>query len=310
MSGPRVAVAWAPASVGNVGVGFDILGHSIDAGGDRVCARRSDRPGVRIGAIRGSAGLPLDAERNTAGVAAAALLEAAGADFGVELEIDKGLPLGSGMGSSAASAVAAVVAVNALLPEPLPRSALYRHALAGEAVASGGRHGDNVGPQLLGGLVLALAERLIPVPIPAGLHCALVHPRQVLETRRAREVLQAPYALGDFVRQSAALAGLLAACFRGAVDEIAGCIEDVLVEPRRAALIPGFTEARRAALDAGALGASISGAGPSAFAWCRDQASAETVAAAMQAAYAGAGVEAECWVAPVAGPAARLESCA
>lgn len=307
MSGRTEARARAPASVGNVGVGFDILGHSIEGAGDEVRVRRIASPEVRIDAIRGvAANLPLAAARNTAGGALLALRTALGLPFGFAVEIDKGIPLGSGMGGSAASAVAALVAANALLDAPLPRQALYRFALDGEAIASGSRHGDNLGPMLLGGLVLATAEHLEAVPVPPGLHCALVHPHVVIETRRARAVLAGSYALADFVTQSAALARLLCACHRGDVEALAGTLTDVLVEPRRAPLLPGFAAVKAAALAAGALGASISGGGPSVFAWCRDAASAERVADAMQAAFAAAGLAADRFVSPVAGPAAEL----
>lgn len=301
------ARAFAPASVGNVGVGFDILGHSVAGPGDRVGVRRIADPVVRIATIRGNhAPLPLEAERNTAGAALIAMRKALALRFGFEIEIDKGIPYGSGMGGSAASAVAALVAANALLDMPLPRELLYPFALDGEAVASGGRHGDNVGPMLLGGLVLATADRLVRIPIPPGLHCALVHPHAVLETRAARAALEGAYALPAFVAQSAHLALLLAGCHAGDVDLIRAGLDDVLVEPRRAPLIGGFAAVKQAALQAGALGASISGAGPSVFAWCADEAGAAAAAAAMRTAFAAAGFGSDAWVSPVAGPAAEL----
>ena len=186
----RVAKAFSPGSVGNVGVGFDILGHSIAGIGDVATVRRIDEPTVRIAAIRGTVtDLPLEAARNTAGAALIALRDALALPFGFEIEIDKGIPLGSGLGGSAASCVAALVAANALLDAPLSAEALYPHALAGEAVASGGKHGDNVGPMLLGGLVLATAERLTMIKVPAQWHAAVVHPHAVLETRHARAAL-------------------------------------------------------------------------------------------------------------------------
>jgi len=301
------ARAFAPASVGNVGVGFDILGHSLAGPGDRVGVRRIADPVVRIAAIRGNqAPLPLEAERNTAGAALIAMRKALALRFGFEIEIDKGIPYGSGMGGSAASAVAALVAANALLDTPLPRELLYPFALDGEAVASGGRHGDNVGPMLLGGLVLATADRLVRIPIPPHLHCALVHPHAVLETRAARAALEGAYALPTFVAQSAHLALLLAGCHAGDIALIRAGLDDVLVEPRRAPLIGGFTAVKQAALEAGALGASISGAGPSVFAWCADEPTAEAAAAAMRTMFAAAGFGSDAWVSPVAGPAAEL----
>jgi homoserine kinase len=301
------ATAHAPPSVGNVAVGFDILGHSLAGAGDRVTARRIAEPIVRVDAITGVVtDLPRDPGRNTAARAVASWRAATGVPFGIALTIDKGIALGSGMGGSAASAVAALVAANALLDEPLAREALYPYALDGESAASGSRHGDNVGPMLLGGLVLATHERLVPIPVPPSLRCALVHPHIVVETRRAREALAGHYALSEFVAQSAHLAQLLAGCYRNDLELIRHGLSDVLVEPRRAALIPGFAAVKQAALDAGALGASISGAGPSVFAWCVDDASAARATRAMQAAFAAVALETDALVSPVAGPAAEL----
>lgn len=299
--------AFAPASVGNVGVGFDILGHTVAGIGDRARVRRIDASGVVVSAIHGLAlDLPLDAARNTAGAALIAMREGLKLDFGFELVLEKGLPLGSGMGGSAASCVAALVAANALLDHPLDRDALYPFALAGEAIASGGLHGDNVGPMLLGGLVLASRDRLVRIPVPPTWHCLLVHPDAVLETRRAREALQGDYALREFVAQSANLALVLAGCFNADAALVRAGLEDLLVEPRRAPLIAGFAEVKRAALDAGAMGASISGAGPSVFAWFESKAGADGAAASMQAAFANAGFQSQAYVSPVAGPAAEL----
>jgi homoserine kinase len=301
------ARAFAPGSVGNVGVGFDVLGHSIAGIGDIATVRRIDEPTVRITAIRGTVtDLPLDAERNTAGMALIALREALALPFGFELELDKGIPLGSGLGGSAASCVAALVAANALLDAPLPPQDLYPHALVGEAVASGGRHGDNVGPMLLGGLVLATADRLTKIDVPAAWHAAVVHPHAVLETRRAREALAGSYALKEFVAQSANLAQVLLGCERGDAELVRAGLSDVLVEPRRAPLIAGFAEVKQAALDSGAMGASISGAGPSVFAWCEDAATAQRAGDAMTAAFAAAGIESDLHLTPVAGPAAKV----
>ena len=301
------ARAFAPASVGNVGVGFDILGHVIAGAGDTVTVRRIDAAEVRIVAIRGTTvDLPLDAPSNTAGAALIALREALALPFGFEVEIDKGIPLGSGMGGSAASCVAALVAANELLDTPLPREALYPFALVGEAVASGGRHGDNLGPMLLGGLVLATAEHLVKVPVPDAWHSVLVHPDAVLETRRAREALKGDYALGEFVAQSANLALVLAGCHAGDAQLVRSGLKDVLVEPRRSPLIAGFDAAKQAALQAGAMGASISGAGPSVFGWFESRVQAEAAAPAIRAAFAAAGFDSQAWVSPINSPAAQV----
>ncbi|HEX7342411.1 MAG TPA: homoserine kinase, partial [Rhodanobacteraceae bacterium] len=220
----------------------------------------------------------------------------------------KGIPLGSGMGGSAASCVAALLAANALLDTPLAPAALYPFALDGEAVASGGRHGDNIGSMLLGGLVMATPDRLERIPVPAAWHVALVHPHMVLETRRSRGALAGHYALAEFVAQSTNLAMVLTGCFKGDAELVRAGLSDVLVEPRRAPLIPGFAAVKQAALDHGALGASISGGGPSVFGWFETRAEAERAVIDMAAAFAAAGLDADPYVAPVNGPAAHVTS--
>jgi len=303
----RQATAFSPASIGNLGVGFDILGQSFAGAGDRATVRRIHDGEVRIAAIHNApVALPFDAEKNTAGAALIALRETRNLPFGFEIELDKGIPFGSGMGGSAASCVAALVAANALLDAPLSTRELYPFALAGEAVASGGRHGDNIGPMLLGGVVLATLDHLLEIAVPEAWHSVLVHPDAVLETRRAREALKGAYAIGDFVAQSANLALVLAGCQRGDANLVRAGLNDVLVEPRRAPLIVGFEGVKQAALDHRAMGASISGAGPSVFAWFESRAAAEAAAPAMRAAFADAGFDSESFLSPVNGPAAHV----
>ncbi len=299
--------AFSPASVGNVAVGFDILGHGIEGVGDTVAVRRIDAPEVRISAITGATvDLPREAVGNTAGAALIALRQALELPYGFEVQIEKGIPLGSGMGGSAASCVAALVAANALLDVPLSAEALYPFALVGEAVASGGQHGDNLGPLLLGGLVLATAQRIVRIPVPEAWHSLLVHPDAVLETRRARAALTGSYELKEFVAQSANLALVLAGCHAGRADLVRDGLADVLVEPRRAPLIAGFYQAKQAALAAGAMGASISGAGPSVFGWFQTRQAAEAAVAPVQAAFVAAGFDSQAWVSPLNSPAARV----
>ena len=306
-NGVREARAFAPASVANVAVGFDLLGYAVSGVGDTVTVRRIDAPEVRIAAIRGAAvQLPTEAASNTAGAALIALRQALALPFGFEVEIDKGIPLSSGMGGSAASCVAALVAANVLLDQPLTREQLYLHSLEGEAVASGSRHGDNLGPMFLGGLVLSTLERLVPVPVPAHWHSLLVHPDALLETRRARAALQGSYELKEFVAQSTNLALVLAGCHAGDAALVRAGLRDVLVEPRRAPLIAGFDAAKQAALHAGAMGASISGAGPSVFAWFETAEAAQAAAPKVQAAFAAAGFDSQNWVTPLNSPGAHL----
>ncbi len=303
----NTATAFAPASIGNVGVGFDLLGHVIDGPGDTVTATRRDQPGVVIDSIEGViTDLPLAPEQNTAGRAVQALLAHVQPGFGIRLAIKKGIALGSGLGGSAASATAALVAANALLDAPLDRASLYPFALVGESVASGSAHGDNVGPQLLGGLVLATLDRLIAIPVPEGLWATVVHPDHIVETRRARESLQTPFDIATVVAQNAHLAQFLSGCYRNDLDLIRAGLADVLVEPRRSGLIPGFHAVKQAALDHGALGASISGAGPSIFGWFENRESAEQARQAMIEAFGQAGLPAQGWVSAVNAPGCRL----
>ena len=303
------AVAFSPAGVGNIGVGFDLLGHTIEGPGDRALVHRVDRPGVRIlailGDVEGADTLPMEASRNTAGRALESLLAATGARHGFDIELHKGIALGSGLGGSAASAVAAVVAGNALLDAPLEREALYPHALAGEAVATDSVQGDNVGPMLVGGIALTTPERLLRLDAPP-LWSAVVHPRFVLETRRARAVLAEPYPLSDVVRHGTHLALFLTGLARKDEELVAAGLRDVLVEPRRAALVPGFAQVKAAAMDHGALGASLSGAGPSVFGWFATPDAATRALASMREAFAIAGLDSEGWVGPVNGPRAEL----
>lgn len=302
-------MAFAPATVGNVAIGFDILGHTFPAIGDRVRATRSARTGVRITGISGLAvELPTDVERNTAGKAVLSLMDALGPPFGIDLEIDKGIPLESGLGGSAASAVAAVVAANALLEQPVSRLELLKHALQGEAVASGSLHADNVAPSLFGGLVLTVGidnAEVRQIPVPPGIRCVLAHPKLSVSTRDARTMLSPELKMPDVIRQTANLAGFLTGCFTNDLPLIRHAFDDVLIEPQRARLIPGFADVKHAAMEAGALGCSISGAGPSVFAWCE-----ESVAPAaldrMVNAFARHGLACDQWITDIGRDGARL----
>ena len=304
------ATAFAPASVGNIGVGFDLLGHAIEGPRDIAIVRLIDEPIVRIDAIRGDVNgvdlLPLEAGRNTAGRALMAFREQHAPDRGFAVELLKGIPLGRARGGPAPPSAAATAAATALLDAPLSREALYSSALDGEAVSSGSRHGDNVAPMLLGGVAMATATRMIPLLAPATLHAVVVHPDQVLETRRSRAALADPYPLQTIVEHTTYLAQFLIGLQRGDLALIEAGLRDVLVEPRRAPLIPGFAAVKAAALDHGALGASISGGGPSVFAWFASREAAEHAAPAMRDGFVAAGFDARAYVTPVNGPRADL----
>lgn len=284
---PAQVTARAPASVSNVACGFDVLGFALESPGDEVVATVRGDGVVSVERIDGDGErLPRDAKANTASVAVSHLLKETGSSTGVALTIRKGIPLASGLGSSAASAVAAVVAVDAALGLKAPTALLIRSAIEAERlVASGSPHGDNVAPSLLGGFVLLHGDPASPhvvrLPVPKGLACAVVHPHHEVTTSAARAVLGDVVALKTAVGQWGRLGALVSGLYDGNLDRIAQALVDEVAEPKRAHLIPGFAAMKRAALDAGALGCSISGAGPSVFALCRTRADAERVGASM-----------------------------
>jgi homoserine kinase len=304
------ASASAPASIGNVGVGFDVLGQAFDAVRDTVTAVREDQPGVRLGAVTGlMTSLPDTAETNTALAAGKAVLDAAGAGFGVRLSIDKQVPMSAGMGGSAASAVAAAAAVNALLPSPYSTEELFPFALEGERVSSNPPPWDNVVASLLGGLTIAARVEppsLHRLPAPGGIASILFHPDARIETRVARELLRREVNMHDVVEHARRIAAFSAGCAMGDLDLIRIGLEDILVEPQRAHLLPALDPVKRAALSAGALGCSFSGSGPSIFAWALEE-DAEAVQEAMALAFARAGLGARAYRAPVDSAGVRLE---
>jgi homoserine kinase len=303
------ATAFAPASVGNVAIGFDILGFCVDALGDKVTVTRTEKAGVTISAIRGVVDdLPLEPEKNTAGRALLALYETLKPSFGFEMEIEKGIPLGSGLGGSAASAVGAVVAANALLPEPYTKLELLKFAMQGEAVASGSMHVDNIAPSLFGGLVLTVGidhPRVKQIPVPKGVRAVILHPHMFLSTKQARAILKRTVEMSDFVWQTANLAGFISGCYTNDLDMIHASLDDVVIEPQRQALIPGFQEVRKASMAAGALGCSISGAGPTMFAWAIES-HASAVRDAMKAVFGKRNIEVDDWIVDINDTGARV----
>jgi homoserine kinase len=296
------ATAFAPASAANVAIGFDILGFSVDVLGDRVTVERTVGGGVVMSGASGVVtDIPRDPEKNTAGRALLAMQQALNPGFGFSASIHKGIPLGSGLGGSAASAVAAVVAANALLPRPLSKIELLKFAMQGEAVASGSLHVDNISPSLFGGLVLTVGidhPRVKQIPVPPGIRAVLVHPHLFLSTRQARGILKPEVNMSDFIWQTANLAGFISGCYTSDLDMIRASFEDVVIEKQRAQLIPGFDAVRRGALEAGALGCTISGAGPTMFAWAQE-ADAGRVRDAMVAAFKTAGKDVDDYIVPI-----------
>ena len=317
MAGNDYATAFAPASIGNVAVGFDMLGLAISGVGDRVSARRVSAKGVSIAEVRGLDGnihpiLSNDSSENTASVAAAALWDAAGEPGGLELIVRKGVPLQSGMGSSAASAVAGVVAANALLDAPLEIEALLPFALAGEKIASGALHADNVAPSMLGGLVFCptgLLPRMIPLATPEGLSSVLLHPELLIDTAESRKKLARGYSMEQWLRQQGYLAGFMTGIATNDIGLIRECLKDVIIEPQRKAAVPCFDAVKDAALRAGALGSSLAGSGPSLFALCESSIAAK-LAIAMEQAGRGCGYECQSWVSSLAAEGAYVEDAA
>lgn len=262
--------AFAPATVANVCCGFDILGFAVDSPGDEVILTLRDDSEIKIIAIHGDEGrLPLETNKNTAGVAVQSLLKNLGSSQGVDIELFKNLPLGSGMGSSAASGAAALVAMNHLLGNPLTREELVEHAMESERIACGSAHADNVAPCLMGGFVLVREYHpldLIKIPVTQELYCTLVHPHLELKTEDSRRVLKPTIALKDAITQSGNIAGLMLGLMKPDVNLIGRSLKDVIAEPIRSVFIPGFDQLRAKAIAAGALGFGISGSGPTVFA--------------------------------------------
>jgi homoserine kinase len=290
-----------------VGPGLDILGLAVAGAGDEVLVERVDATGVLV-RDAGHPDLPARADRNTAALAAAEVLRRAGSPVrGLAVSVRKGLPLAGGQGGSAASAVAAAVAANRLLGNPLDRLALLEACLAAEETVAG-RHADNVAPSLFGGLVLVRSLTPLDVvclPVPPELRVVLAQPDQRLRTRDARTVLPRDVPLEVALAQAAQVGAMVAALAAGDYELLGRALDDGIAEPARAPLLPGFREAKAAALGAGALGASISGAGPTAFALVRGDETAQAVAAAMEAAYRGVGAIPQVRVAQVDRQGAR-----
>lgn len=289
------AEAFAPATVANLGVGFDILGLALEGMGDRAVVEFKDAPGILITDIEGDGGqLPREPERNVASVSARAFLDHIGEKRGLKIKLVKGLPLSSGLGSSAASAVAAVMALNALVGEPFTREELLPFSLEGEALVSG-YHADNIAPCLLGGIVLVAGitvDAIRPLPVPANFHLALVTPDYPVPTNEARAILPSDVPLKTMIHQTGKVAQLVDALHRSDLEAIGTSMEgDAVVEPARACLVPLLDEVRSAAKRAGAIAVYIGGAGPTLCALCANSPTAKRVAAEMKQVYNQSGME-------------------
>ncbi len=298
---------FAPATVANVGSGFDILGFALEGPGDVIVVSATGTPGITIVNATPYSAIPLDPKQNTAGIAVEAYLEKIGSEQGIEIRIEKKIRPGSGIGSSSASAAGAVFGVNELLGRPLEAEALVELAMQGEKAASGAAHADNVAPCLLGGFVLVRRYDpldIIRLPCPKNLYCTILHPQIELRTEDARRILKREITLKDATRQWGNIAGLVAGLFMEDYGLIGRSLEDVIIEPVRSLLIPGYHEAKRNAMDAGALGCSISGSGPSLFALSQDEATARQVGENMAKVFKKLEIDHEIYVSKIneAGP--------
>lgn len=300
---------FAPATVANVACGFDIMGFAIENPGDEVVMTLTERKGVVIEKIVGDEGkLPLDPDKNTVGIVVKYLLEHVNSSYGVKITLYKQMPLGSGLGSSAASAVASLFAANELLSRYEPEKALKRRedllpfAMEGERLACGSAHADNVAPALMGGFVLVRSYDpldVIKIPTPEALRVTVIHPHVEVQTRDARSILKKQTPLKDAIIQWGNTAGLVAGLWKCDFDLIGRSMQDVIIEPIRSILIPGFDSVKANALQAGALGCGISGSGPSIFALSKDQEIAEEVGRKMQNAFGALNIDSEVYISPI-----------
>ncbi len=283
----KSVTVFAPATVANVACGFDIFGFAVNEPGDVAKVTLRGNPGVEITRITGDDGkLPKAAEKNTAGFAALRYLETIKSQQGVSIELHKKMPLSSGLGSSAASAVAVLFAINTLFDNRLTKSELLSIALQSEKLACGAAHADNAAPALIRGFLLIRENNppdIVELPVPENLYCTIIHPEIEINTADARNILAPNVPLKDAVKQWANTAGLVAGLYRKDLTLISRSMNDYIIEPQRARLIPHFYELKKAALDRGALGCSISGSGPSLFALSNSQEIAQKIAGSMSA---------------------------
>lgn len=278
---------FAPATVANVVCGFDVLGFAVNAPGDEVMMRMTNKPGVQLIKITGDEGrLPLDPDKNTVSASVQHYLQHIGrADIGVEIELHKKMPIGSGLGSSSASTVAGLFAINTLMDNLLSNKELIPFAMKGEELACGYGHADNVAPALMGGFVLIRSYEpldVISLPFPEDMYAAIVYPEVDVPTKDARQMIRSKILLKNAVTQWGNVAGLVSGLFMKDYDLIGRSMVDVLVEPTRSILIPDFYKMRTLALDQGAIGFGISGSGPSVFALTKDEETARTITLSLQ----------------------------
>lgn len=289
---------FSPATVANVGPGFDILGFAINLPGDEILVEKS-QGADHIIIDRSGVGLPLDPDKNVATVAIDALLGSLGSQQKFQMTFLKKIAPGSGIGSSAASSAGAVYGANLLLGNPYRTEELVPFAMKGEERASGSAHADNVAPALLGGFVLVRSYKpldIISIPGPEQIYCSVVYPEISIATVDSRKILKTTVSLEKTITQCGNVAGLVTGLITGDYRLISDSMHDVIAEPIRSFLIPEYDEVKKAALEAGALGCSISGSGPSIFALSKDEETAQRAGAKMAKVFASADIDSSVFV--------------
>lgn len=300
--------AFAPATCANVAVGFDILGFALENVGDSVTLTRRDDNKIIIESIHSDEPLPSDTDKNTASIVIKRLCQELKLEVGFSIQLQKGIPLCSGMGGSAASAVAALIACNAFLDPPLSQYELAHYALFGEELASGQPHADNIVPCIFGGLTLIHSFdpiEIIQLPVP-NIHCALIHPHLFVSTKQARKILKQELLLHDYIKQSANLSAFIAALYTNDLLLVRKSLIDVLIEPQRAQFVPGFYKMKNTALELGALGMSFSGSGPSIFAWATQKEEAQSICIAISDQLKQEKIESDYWISSISKVAAHV----
>ncbi|MDP4989289.1 MAG: homoserine kinase [Polaribacter sp.] len=292
---------FSPATVANVSCGFDSLGFAIDTVGDEMTFTKTTEKGVKITEITG-ANLPFDVDKNAASAVVKKMLLESNADFGISITIHKGFSPGSGLGSSAASAAGAAFGANQFLQNRFSELELTKYAMFGEEVACGSQIADNVAAATYGGFVLVRSYNpleIIKLPVPNELRLVAIHPQIEVKTKDAREVLPKEILLKDAVTQWANVGGLIAGLYANNYELIGHSLVDIIVEPARKNLIPLFDVVKQNAINAGALGAGISGSGPTIFALCKGDVIAKKVFEAIQHNYKNTGIEATAFISKV-----------
>lgn len=300
---------FAPATVANVGCGFDIMGFALEEIGEEIIIRKTETTALTVLPVRGFEDIPTDPDKNVATVAVKAMLDKLSITQGFEFEFIKHIKPGSGLGTSASSSAGAVFGVNEMLGRPFEKKDLVEFAMEGEKLLSGKAHGDNVSPSLLGGFQLIRGYNpldLVNVSFPENLYVTIVHPQVEIKTSEARKMLRTEISMSEAVTQWGNVGGLVAGLYTSDLDLIGRSMQDVIVEPIRSKLIPKFDEVKAAALSLGGVGCSIAGSGPSIFAFSKDEETAQKIKLKMTEIYGEAGIDVILYISKIGKTGARI----